>query len=480
MIYEYDNIDPLPIRDLYNSNIMLAAINAAKDQYDTARQDLKDFKKEYGNFYSPSNVDMATYNKEFNVSKFVSDLYAQGIDPLRSAEGRALVDQYISSRPYDWYNNAKQTAEVGQIYNKAVAELDAKGMYNPEMETKYLKHDISNWDSSKGSWNRMSPSVYKDIDTLLEPIVKNVDYSYDDALTKEKNDGNDYYTISKERLMQAVDDNMSDILSTPQGGYHYWKAMQATGNDKNKAMQLLREQIANRLSDNVKEKKEVDPWKMARYKNSLDMAAYANKAAIDHKYHELETDAAAKRKADEDRNHVSNIFRNARDNITDAQKIAGVGGQPAGYIPNESYYQYIDPIGKNWAIDIDDKGNVSYRLDRKAVSGNSSIIYSPKQINGTYLTTGGTYNKNHMRRGVSINSEDVDEYYFDQNGAITAKWDPINKRCRYFVGGTLSYISEPSSNGEKAKSKYVTDDDNNNIFFMEVTEREDNYGEKNR
>jgi hypothetical protein len=70
-------------------------------------------------------------------------------------------------------------------------------------------------------WNANKASKYQTIDDLIEPIVKNVDYSYDEALTKQHNDGNNYYSITHDRLMKAVDDNMSDILATPSGAFHW-------------------------------------------------------------------------------------------------------------------------------------------------------------------------------------------------------------------------------------------------------------------
>ena len=45
MIYPHDEIVPLPVRDLYDSGLMQLSIATAKDMYDNARQDLKDFYK---------------------------------------------------------------------------------------------------------------------------------------------------------------------------------------------------------------------------------------------------------------------------------------------------------------------------------------------------------------------------------------------------------------------------------------------------
>jgi hypothetical protein len=57
-------------------------------------------------------------------------------------------------------------------------------LFNEDMEKNYLKRDLENWDSSKGAWGFYSPAAYYDINTIGEPIVKNLDYSFDEDLTK--------------------------------------------------------------------------------------------------------------------------------------------------------------------------------------------------------------------------------------------------------------------------------------------------------
>ena len=51
MVYAYDQWAPLPTKDLYNTQLMLASINAAKDMYDKAEADVKEFNTKYGEFY---------------------------------------------------------------------------------------------------------------------------------------------------------------------------------------------------------------------------------------------------------------------------------------------------------------------------------------------------------------------------------------------------------------------------------------------
>jgi hypothetical protein len=98
----------------------------------------------------------------------------------------------------------KQSAETAKEYLKSFDDDT-----NPELE-RFLGRDLSNWStlgnpvngvSPDGIWKYNKASKYQTIDDLIEPIIKNIDYTYDEALTKNKNDGNDYYTITRDRLM---------------------------------------------------------------------------------------------------------------------------------------------------------------------------------------------------------------------------------------------------------------------------------------
>ena len=98
----YDEPVAVPIIDLLDSNMMSQYISAAREQYNQAVQDQKEFAKEFGELYGPN----ANINKQFYddtrgaVNKGLDYLYQNGIDPLRSAEGRAYIAKIIRERPY--------------------------------------------------------------------------------------------------------------------------------------------------------------------------------------------------------------------------------------------------------------------------------------------------------------------------------------------------------------------------------------------
>ena len=63
MIYARDQWVQLPVKDIYDSQIMMASISAAKDMYEKGVEQIKDFNKQYGDFFSPIQSDMDWYNK---------------------------------------------------------------------------------------------------------------------------------------------------------------------------------------------------------------------------------------------------------------------------------------------------------------------------------------------------------------------------------------------------------------------------------
>ena len=116
----YDEPVAVPIIDLLDSNMMSQYINAAREQYNQAVQDQKEFAKEFGELYSPN----ANINKQFYeqtrgaVNKGLDYLYQNGIDPLRSAEGRAYIAKIIRERPYAEIANLKAQNESMKTYQK--------------------------------------------------------------------------------------------------------------------------------------------------------------------------------------------------------------------------------------------------------------------------------------------------------------------------------------------------------------------------
>ena len=173
MVYANDQWIQLPTRDLYDTQVMAMAINAARDMYEKGQQEMKDFQKTYGDFLTPIMADQDWYNQNVTgrVRDAVNALYAQGIDPLRNAEGRAMISQLINNMPYGDIAKLRTSAENAKEYLKNKAALEAQGKYSADLEERFLGYDISNWDTTKnGAWNRVSPTQMKSLKELTEQL----------------------------------------------------------------------------------------------------------------------------------------------------------------------------------------------------------------------------------------------------------------------------------------------------------------------
>lgn len=288
MVYAYDQNMQMPVKDLYDTQMMAMAINAAKDMYEKGQQRLDDFNKLYGSFITPIANDQAWYDKNVTgrLQSEINDMYANGIDPLRSAEGRSRIARLINSVPIGTINMMKANAE---LYEKRLAkEAQLGDKYNRSMDV-ILNGDPTQFSTvgdngTLNSFNYAPPSAYQTIDELIEPVIKNIQPIYDYEYTKKINDGNDWYTVTVDRMMQAVNDNMSDILATPSGRFQYLLSQQEAKQlgKPELAEQIFKNKIANRLNDHVRLEPKVNAYKLADYKHNQakQLAAMNNAAAL--------------------------------------------------------------------------------------------------------------------------------------------------------------------------------------------------------
>lgn len=175
--YAYDNWIQLPTRDLYDTQVMAMAINAAKDMYEKGEQRIKDFNTAYGDFVTPIQADQDWYNQNVTgkVRDTINNLYARGIDPLRSAEGRAIVAQLVNNIPVGQVAKLRSSAKNAEEYLKNRGKLEAAGLYNPDLEERYLGYNLANWDTLGGGkiWDRISPTEAKTLKEATEAWYNN-------------------------------------------------------------------------------------------------------------------------------------------------------------------------------------------------------------------------------------------------------------------------------------------------------------------
>ena len=240
----YDEPVATPILDLLDSTMMQQYISAAREQYNQAYKEQKDLAKEFGDLYSPSS----TLNKAYydatkgRLNDAMNYLYQNGIDPLRSAEGRAYLAKVVRETPYNDIANWKSDAENMKLYNKAAASLMAEGKYDKEYADWALQQQglkpMDQFDPyGEQRWTAVSPIEYKSIDQISKPYgdaikagllnkedVEGLGYKYDP--------NNDYMGISYNRINDAADKAAQAIKTTPQGKFELQRIksqMQAQG-----------------------------------------------------------------------------------------------------------------------------------------------------------------------------------------------------------------------------------------------------------
>lgn len=183
MIYSKDQWIQLPTKDLYDSQIMLASINAAKDMYEKGLQETKEFNKLYGDFTSPiaRDVDYWYDNTLKPVRDAINYMYDKGIDPTRSAEGRALVQKLINQAPVAKLNQIRQSAKIADEYVKNRGTMQANGLYDPGFEQFALRDqygrpvDLSTWSTiDDGTWERTAPYKYESLYDYTSPMFKDL------------------------------------------------------------------------------------------------------------------------------------------------------------------------------------------------------------------------------------------------------------------------------------------------------------------
>lgn len=226
MIYSKDQWIQLPTKDLYDSQIMLASINAARDMYEKGLQETKEFNKLYGDFTSPiaRDVDYWYDNTLKPVRDAINYMYDKGIDPTRSAEGRALIQKLINQAPVAKLNQIRQSAKIADEYVKNRGTMQANGLYDPGFEQFALRDqygrpvDLSTWSTiDDGTWERTAPYKYESLYDYTSPMFKDLKPH---ELTKAEVEGFDgwrydpryqYQGITKEDLARVTGERIPGV-----------------------------------------------------------------------------------------------------------------------------------------------------------------------------------------------------------------------------------------------------------------------------
>lgn len=249
----YDEPVAVPIIDLLDSSMMSQYISAAREQYNQAVQDQKDFAKEFGDLYSPSaNLNKAYYDQtKGRINAGLNYLYQNGIDPLRSAEGRAYIAKIIRETPYDKISKWKADADNMKTFQKAAASMVAEGkLTQDQLGWQMQKYglDYDKFDPYTQSWNTLAPTkmdTLEDLTKIPYSVLKpsNLTQKQVEAMGYKYNPKNDYTGITDQMIMDTAGKAIPSVMSTAAGEYYYDKAKQ----------QLQQAGVTNPTDDQVKQ-----------------------------------------------------------------------------------------------------------------------------------------------------------------------------------------------------------------------------------
>lgn len=278
IIYQIDDVfDPRMANMVYNAQQNY--INALREDYLQTDKDLKDFRKEYGDFYSPFAKDNENWDRLTNGAiREVMDKY--GPDMLRSIEGRAEIQKAINSIPYGELQKLRASVQPAMQFLKNKGVLDSKGLYSKDFQNWLNKQagitNFEDWDTLKdGVWTKESPDTFDSLNTVTHSW-----YDQRQALYKGMKNGNRVYSYDFNDLKNTAKANAQGFINTPRGAYEFMnikEQLKRTNPNmseedlQNKAFDILDDRIAQaNIEMLLPEKYEADPYALARYKADLD------------------------------------------------------------------------------------------------------------------------------------------------------------------------------------------------------------------
>lgn len=283
MIYGQDQAVRYPVKDLYDTGMMSMYIGAIKDEYERGLKEQEEFISKYGDFISPFKKDVETWDR-LTMDPFVQaydTMIANGIDPLRSQEGRALFASIRRHIPRETLSQLRQSAAAGQEYLKNRADLQSKGLYDPEFENFLLNGvQFDDYDTTKsGMWSRTSPTEFKGLRTLTDPWFKNRQAKY-----KYTKDGYDYYGYDVNDMMTTTNDQIQAFLGNDYGKFYYDRALkvaqasrqpgESDESVRNRAKDILARDIVDANNDYLLNDRKANPYAMAEmeFRNQVRLA----------------------------------------------------------------------------------------------------------------------------------------------------------------------------------------------------------------
>ena len=287
----YETPVEMPSMGIYNTDLMKMYIAGVKDQYEKGQEEMKDFMKLYGDFYSPIAGDTQRYNDMTvgGARDMINQMLANGIDPYKSPEARAAISRYINSVPTGMLNAMKQNAENRKKYDEAVAQARLAGKLDPEYDAWALKQANLDNFSTIGpngeirTWNRLAPDPKQEWATIAAPYLK--EFEKTEILDSDR-PGYIKEGVSDENQKKGIEAVMNAAGNTPwmqyklQQAYDRTPLVDTTGAPLSEeqrralAIQDVRRQVENTAAQYYQPQYKDDWRAKANYENELAIKKY--------------------------------------------------------------------------------------------------------------------------------------------------------------------------------------------------------------
>lgn len=240
-------------------NSMWRYADLLEKDYERAREDYKDFMKDYGTHNFSSGVEGANeayYNETAGRMNNLINKY--GIDNLlRSQEGQQLLKQAIANTDYAKLNALQKQAQDYDAYRKMRREMVAKGLTTDEYEDwKLRKLGLDKFtairDGYVQSWDRLSPDPLRSIQEITDNIYNKLSPNTPNGTIE--NGKYNILSVSANDRLNAKIAGLDEMRKNP--AYEYYKEM-AGGSDEALA-DLIEASNAKYLKDQLQENKDYE------------------------------------------------------------------------------------------------------------------------------------------------------------------------------------------------------------------------------
>lgn len=227
MVLGYEQPVDIPVQSIYNTDMMKTYLGALQRDYEQGVKEFNDFRDKYGDFISP--IDGASeeyYNTGVgSVMNVYDNLRNQGIDPIRSVEGRGALIRAINSVDRAKLARIRQSADAATKYLDAVQKSKAANTFDPVLEGIALRaagfdpegnltdeqlgnNPLAGFDNSK-LWTRTGPEQKLDVVNYF-----NDKFSKVPLRTKEFTDSDGFKRQQQYRDDKAIDAVVDNAFDT--------------------------------------------------------------------------------------------------------------------------------------------------------------------------------------------------------------------------------------------------------------------------